>query len=1046
MSSVNQPGSTIQQRVQTALGRWRGTLASSDRELFEAFVQHALMRLQGPFMAQHHPTQVLRHLERAFEFALNRQEDEVKVSVRGGDTKGVIAMSLMPDQPFIVDTIRLFFRRHDADYWGGFHLVIHAQRDENGRLISVGGEGISESVVLLEADVGELIYDLPGAAQKLSENLALASAMVADFRQMTRAIERAGEKFETAADRSPERAAPWQETAAFLQWLLRENFVFMGVEQGSSEGTDDKLGIQTLDSRFYNDARGVWPTPHASANIQVRKGMCESPVHRAGRIDEIMVRLPAQWDDRILLIRGMFTYRAVTQPSRNVPILRRLLANILTHSDSKPGSFRYKGIANVFDSLPTEFLFTATEDAISQMVQLVFESEQQQEVGVTYLMLGPQSAFSLIAMPKSQFSDEMRRDLQEEIVNTVQATYSDHGLFVGRYETVLLYYYLTGVTEQGPEALQDLSERIRALATPWIAQLWQSLSNRFDAATADRLADTYGSAFPPDWVRTTPSERAVQDILILESLGGRRTPSADVYATRSGQLMLRLYEPVDLYLTEVLPVLDNFGLVVHDAYATDVHSRGGHLRMDSFRLAPLDAKKSEDLLACRSVLIDAIEAVFADEVETDNLNSLVLRAGLTWKEVDVIRGYQRYMRQLHLKVAQTRVQELLLAKFELVSHLIALFRARFDPDLEGDREVHMQAASDLVDDHLRRIRTHDEDLVFGTLASLIRGTLRTNFYREDKPFHYLSFKFDCQNMKEFAGARHKYEIYVHNKDVEGVHIRFGPVSRGGLRWSDRDDFRTEILGLASTQQKKNVVIVPEGSKGGFRLRNPPANRDERRAEGDRCYETLIRGMLDLTDNAVGGHTEHPLRVVCHDGMDPYLVVAADKGTAHLSDTANRISRSYGYWLDDAFASGGSNGYDHKKVGITARGAWVLVRRHFAEAGIDPYSTSFTCAGVGDMGGDVFGNGLIETPHTRLLAAFNHMHIFLDPDPNPEASFAERSRLFKVAGRAAGWDNYNTDILSEGGGIFDRSEKTIPLSPQVQAMLGLEQDEAPPDLI
>lgn len=1046
MSSVHSASSDVRNRIVAALGRWRGSLQTDERELFERFVSHAIDRLRGPYLALHHPTQVLRHLEMAYAFARERAPDQVKVDVRAGESKGVIAMSAMPDQPFIVDTIRLFFRRNEADYWGGFNVIITTRRDEKGRLIDCGCEGgEAESIVLLEADSGDLTGDLSDASSRLLENLNHARAMVGDFRPMTRLVERTIEKFEVGADRNPEHASRWQESASFLRWLLNENFIFMGADIVEGDKVEDSLGIQTLHGRFHNRHTGEWPPAHQDATIQVRKGVQESPVHRSGRIDEILVALPEKWEGTAIFIRGMFTYRAVTQPSRHVPILRRILAKILSDSDSSPGSFRYKGIANVFDSLPTEFLFTATEDAIIQMVDLVFESEQQQEVGVTFLRLGHQSAFCLVAMPKSQFSDELRRDLQKEIIGGVEATYSDHGLFVGRYDTVLLYYYLTGVSHLDETELVELSQRIRALATPWSARLWQTLDDRFDEATADRLAETWGNAFPEDYIRHTTAERTLQDILILEGLSSRREPRADLFVA-DDTLTLRMYEPVDIYLTDILPVLDHFGLVVIDSYPTDVRPRGGLLRLDTFRLAPLDGLDRQTMLDRKRFLIEALEAVFAGHVETDPLDALVLRAGISWREVDVIRSYLGYMRQLQINVAATRAREILLSKPELVAALVGYFRARFEPDLPGDRNKAMSDAWEASDEHLRKIHAHDQDVVLGTLAQLMQATLRTNFYRKDREHHYLSFKFDVQNSRAHSGYTHLYEIFVHSKDLEGVHIRFGPVARGGLRWSDRDDFRTEVLGLATTQQKKNVVIVPEGSKGGFYLRNPSQDGRERRAEADHHYKTFIRGMLDVTDNAVGGDQTRPPRVVCHDGFDPYLVVAADKGTAHLSDTANGISQAYGFWLDDAFASGGSNGYDHKKVGITARGAWVLARRHFAEMGRNPYEEPFTVAGIGDLGGDVFGNGLTETPHARLLAAFNHLKIFLDPNPDTAVAAAERQRLFDLGGRDGGWHNYNTDLISEGGGIFDRSAKTIPLSPQVQEMLDLDMDEAPPTLV
>jgi glutamate dehydrogenase len=1046
MSSINTSSQAIRERIQAALGRWRGSISGADRELFEGFVALALDRIRGPYLGQHHPTQVLRHLEIAFEFARKRDGGAIKVALRPGDTKGLLALSNMSDQPFIVDSIRLFFRRHDAEYWGGFNLVLPIQRDASGVLIGVGTpNGAAESIVLVEADRGTLRGDLDAAAVKLSENLELARAMVDDFRMMTRSVERAVERFQVAADRDPEHAGPWRETAAFLQWLLHENFVFMGTESLVGGVVEDKHGIQTRTGRFYNGAGGDWPAPHMEATVNVRKGVCESPVHRAGRIDEILVRMPGQWDDQALFIRGMFTYRAVTQPSRNVPILRRILGSILSKSDATPGSFRYKGIANVFDSLPTEFLFTATVESIERMVELVFEAETQQEVGVTFLRLGPESAFCLVAMPKQQFSDELRRDLQREIARSIQASYSDHGVFVGRYETVLVHFYLTGVDDLTDELLSQLSARVRECATPWINRLWNALIARFDERTADGLADRYSAAFPGAWVRTHSAERTVTDIVNIEALGDRTNPSADLWLD-GDHVTLRLYEPIDIYLTDILPVLNNFGLVVIDSYPAEVEPRGGHLRIDTFRLAETAALPRDALLARRDLLVEAIEAVFAGSVETDQLDALVVGAGLSWRHVDMIRGYVRYLRQLQVKVVPTRIREILLGRTRLVADLASLFVARFDPDLAGDRVAAVARACDAVEDQLRKIRAHDEDLIFGSLYALINATLRTNFYRTDRVYPYLSFKFDVQNSKAHPGASHRYEIYVHSKDVEGVHFRFGPVARGGLRWSDRDDYRTEVLGLATTQQKKNVVIVPEGSKGGFYLRNPSADRARLRQEADELYKVFIRGLLDITDNAVGGEPTRPPRVVCHDGMDPYLVVAADKGTAHLSDTANAISQAYGFWLGDAFASGGSNGYDHKKVGITARGAWVLVRRHFAEMGRDPYAEPFTVAGIGDLGGDVFGNGLIETPFARLVAAFNHLHIFLDPNPDAQASHEERLRMFRLGGREAGWDRYDLTKISEGGGVFDRSAKTIPLSPQVRALLDLDLDEASPDQV
>ena len=1028
-------------RIRNSLPQWSEQLGA-DAELFRSFVENTLNRIRGPYLAQHHPAEVLRALHQALLFSMNREAGQVKVVLRPRATKGFTVFTGMVDQPFIVDTVRLFLRRGEADYVSGINLVFPAVRDEAGHLVSIGeGEGaVMESVVMLEADGGSLLDDVAQSEGVLRGNLEFARAMVQDFGEQLELVERYTAKFERLAVSRPDQADALRETAAFLNWLLSENFVFMGIDTG-----DTHLGIQRLHA-FQGASDGHWPEAHMGSTVRVRKSHQESPVHRSGRIDELLISVPRTGaDDQYLFIRGMFTYRAITQASRNVPILRQVLANILQSQSAAPGSFQYKGIANVFDSLPTEYLFTSGVTAIHEMVDLVFDSEQQQDASVHVQMTSNDTAFVLVALPKGQFSDDLRADFEVDITGTLKATYSDHGLFVGRFDIVLMHYFLTGVVHPGDDQLHELKERLRQRATPWNARLWQALAEQYPESVADRLVETYANGFPKAWVRAASTDRLLRDVDRLESLSPSRPVAADLWADDdSSSLLLRIYQAEDLYLTQLMPVLNNFGLTVIDSQAVDVKARGGTLHIDDFRIYH-EGIDNHTLLQRAPVLLEAMEAILSRRVSDTDLNALVISAGLTWEEVDVVRGLIGYFHQINRKVSKRRAAEILTQHPEMCARLVDFFHAKHDPDRDQDRKKDMKVARDRVEDELRKILTHDADLVFSVLTNLLDASLRTNFYRTDRKEHYLSFKFSSRDIKDIGALPPKYEIYVHHREVEGIHLRFGPVARGGLRWSDRDDYRTEILGLVTTQQVKNVVIVPVGSKGGFYLKHADPDWGKRRAQADHFYKTFIRGLLDLTDNRTPDGIVPPPRVVRHDGDDPYLVVAADKGTAHLSDTANGISRDYGFWLDDAFASGGSNGYDHKAVGITARGGWVLARRHFAEMGIDPYSEEFTVIGVGDMGGDVFGNGLIETPHARLLAAFNHLHIFLDPDPDTAASYAERKRLFE-AGRGGEWANYDKSIISEGGGVFSRTVKSVPLSPQAQEMLGLEADEADPDTV
>jgi glutamate dehydrogenase len=493
-----------------------------------------------------------------------------------------------------------------------------------------------------------------------------------------------------------------------------------------------------------------------------------------------------------------------------------------------------------------------------------------------------------------------------------------------------------------------------------------------------------------------------------------------------------------------MPVIDNFGLVISDQWSVSVHPRGSRLgAIDVFRVSGAPGLAREELLDRAANLVAGLDAVFRKDITSDPFNKLLLRANLQWAQADLVRGYIGYAKQLRLHHPIPRIQEILLKQAGTVRAIIDLFAAKFDPDLPGDRSAAIAQADAAVHDRLRAIRTADEDTVLRFLYNLVEATLRTNFFRSDRVAHYISVKCDHAKIRVMPMPRLMVEVYVHHREMEGVHLRGGPIARGGIRFSDRADFRTEILGLVTTQMVKNVVIVPEGSKGGFYIKYTIDDPAERRRKGDELYQFLMRGLLDVTDNIVEGKVVRPPRVVAHDGDDPYLVVAADKGTAHLSDTANRISLSYGFWLGDAFASGGSNGYDHKVVGITARGGWVLVKRHFREMGMDADKDPFTCIGIGDCGGDVFGNGVIETKVMQLRAAFNHLHIFLDPSPDMERSYAERRRLFD---EVKGWEHYDKALLSPGGGVYDRKAKSVTLSPEAVAMLGAPQAEMTPDAV
>jgi glutamate dehydrogenase len=1010
--------------------------AGAAGDLFRSFVEALGKQLRAPFTSTRSPAEALAAAAALWP-ALQRRADPAPVVLDSGE--GALT-TWMPDQAFIVDTGRLALHQRGHVYEGGFNVIIPMGRDADGQLVRVGDPtDNAESIVRIELSGGDaeakaaLITDLAG-------RLALAQHVANDFTKMTALVDSFAKQMARRADAPAD--ADLHETAELLSWLLADNFVFMGAISG-----DERLGVARPELAGRWDTAGLERWTAAQALVTVRKGQDESPLHRSGRLDEIRAQLPAANGEpaRTLTLQGLFTYRAITRPSRHVPILRRMFSTILQRSELRTGSFRYKGLGNAFDALPTEFLFTADADQVSALLDQVLEAESEQDVRA-HVVPGRDGAsmFALVAVPRERWSDALRARIHERLVATTGATSVDHGDYSGRFQTLLAHYYLTGTRPLAPAEAEALQSALEDLSSSWQDRVWKALKARHGEQEADRLLLDYGSAFSELTMARTSPERAAADIGHIEKLRAGSRIELELYTEGGSRPRLRIYQAHDIILSDILPVLDQFGVRVVDQDADVVRPPGGaHYTVDTFRLAETVGLTDAQVVERAPLLIEGLRAVFEDKMGRDGLNSVLLRAGIPWQAVDLLRAYNGYARQLGLRMLVSRVQELLLAQPELVRRLWLTFDARFNPDLGGEPSARGAAEAEACNELIVQLTDHDQDRLFRTLFNLIESTIRTNFYRTDRTEHYISFKVLASKVKMMPEPRLKYEIYVHHREVEGIHLRGADIARGGIRWSDREDYRREILDLATTQMVKNVIIVPEGAKGGFYIRHNPGDGREQRQRADRLYQVLVRGMLDVTDNYTPTGIARPPRVVAHDKTDPYLVVAADKGTAHLSDTANRISRGYGFWLDDAFASGGSNGYDHKKVGITARGGWMTVRRLLAEVGIDPRHQTFSCVGVGDPSGDVLGNGVIEHDTMRLLGCFNHVHIFIDPDPDPKASFAERRRLFD---EVKGWDHYDPSKISAGGGVFSRRAKSIPLSPQIKAMLGVLADELPPEVV
>ncbi|MFQ5513595.1 MAG: NAD-glutamate dehydrogenase domain-containing protein [Myxococcota bacterium] len=996
---------------------------------------------------------------------------EIQVEVRGpgGAEEGHGRITLlMADQPFIVDTFRLTLRRLGLREIFLLHAVLAVERSDDGCFVPVGeGPRTGPRQAYVYAEIGGLedADERGRVLDSFRETFERTRNVVSDHGVMVEALRAHIDEF-TVQDRNEETDAPSGiDAASFLEWLSDDNFVFFGYRY--YRVSRDEVGWEVRlkpgsglgywrgpgRSRFDRPLRGEAIPAVIRSRLGDRrriffdKSRTPSTIHREGRLDSVTIKSFGPNGELRGFGRfvGLLTYKAIRSRGSEVPILRLRRDRILTALRVESGSHTHKAAIEAYDSLPIEFLFPFDLEDVSRTVQRIVLALENPEVAVC-LVPDPlnDSFFVSVVLPRPLYDEDLRHDLRKLLVESYGVTYLDNRTSFLDDEVALIHFFCNCAEELDLERLQSLETEIRERATRWEDRFEAALLERFPAPRAYRLAEDYGEAFPKEYRLVTLAEDAAEDVALLERLrSGESTLELrlSMDAEEAGVCFsrLRVYRSERPYLTDLLPVLGHFGLRVIDAKLTEIALPGlGSLWSVSFRMESLapDSAIHDELDVS---VVDGLHAALSGRVEDDPLNRLVLKAGLSWQEVDVIRAYLDYARQLGAAPGRRLVAGVLARWPAATRELIALFRARFDPDLDADRPALQERARVGLARLREAIPTSDEDRVFGLLEDLIESTLRTSFFaRPLDDGGELAFKLDPRRIQVMPSPRPHAEIFVHSPKLAGVHLRGGRIARGGLRWSDRrQDFRSEILGLMKTQMTKNGLIVPSGAKGGFVLKRAPRDVAEARQEADRLYAHFIEALLGLTDNIVGDEIVPPERVVRHDDDDPYLVVAADKGTGHLSDVANGVVARRGFWLGDAFASGGSDGYDHKKEGITARGAWVCVKRHFLEMGIDVEREVFSMIGIGDMAGDVFGNGLLLARRARLLAAFNHEHIFLDPDPDPETAWHERKRLFELP--RSSWLDYDAKKISPGGGVFERSARAIPLTDPLRGLLDVEDE-------
>lgn len=1038
--------SRLSQAIFEALAAYQSKRPETDSRQLQALVNEVLATVDARDLRRTPPQRLLGILEDSLATLAKRSLGQVKVSVRREGDVAVIE-SVMRDQPFLVSTVQATLAAEGFEVRSFLNAVIRVRREPDGSLQEIG-RGPAESLIRVEVVAEE---NCQGIGARLESRLIAAAAMVADFETMLAVIRSEAAQYAKASQGQSGRAGTiLRETEALLHWVCDEHCVILSVESFGPGCTADEptrsLGISRV-RRISHDSSAVRAAMRGEGRLaRFARSTDESLVHRAGKPGHFLV---THLDDEgqpegCLIIDVLFSYKGVHAPPEEVPVIRLALRDLLAERQLSVASDRGKKLTNAFNSLPMEFLFSQDRDVIWQLTDQILRAEVEGGSDVhIQIDEAHRSAFVVVALPRTQFSEELRQQVQSKILNQLGGTYADYGVYLDRYDNAIIHFFVTGADELRTVETDELRSEVLSMARGWPERLREAVEMvASDPSQVAELMAIYEPAFDEEHQRRGSIQRIAADIVCVESLRAGGDIDCDLYVSEFGEhpgsLNLRLFAREPLSLTEELPVIANFGFHLIDMYSRDI--KLPHLSpidMDNFRL-DVRPERVGPILGRRAAIIHALTEVFSRRAGDDDLNRLIVLSSLTVREVDILRAYVAHLKQLAVPFSAKLVRQTLVDYPRVAESLVAWLSARFDPGIRGDALIH--ATDEALARELRSVTDYTADRVLAAFSALLQATRRTNAFVADRgkgePF---AFKVATGELTFGPTPRPYREIWVFHPDFSGVHLRGGRVARGGLRFSDRPgDFRTEIHGLMATQMVKNVLIVPMGAKGGFVLRNAPTTRDALRAAGDATYEQFIQALLSVTDNIVDGKVVRPPGIIpFSEGDDPYLVVAADKGTAHLSDTANRISVANGFWLGDAFASGGSHGYDHKKTGITARGAWEVSKRSFRELGIEPEVDTISAVGVGDMSGDVFGNGMLRSRTIRLIAAFNHMHIFVDPDPVPETSFEERKRLFDLP--RSTWADYSADVLSPGGGIFDRQSKVVELSQRACQVLGLNPE-------
>jgi glutamate dehydrogenase len=1012
------------------------------------------------------------------EFGAQRRRGEVLLRIFNANEKEhgytssfTFVEMINDDMPFLVDSVAAALNRQNLAVHITVHPIISVNRLNGGKLVAVTNpddpDAYSESFIrfaVSRTTDEKAIKALRKAIVKTLRDVRLA---VRDWGEMRQRMRETRDLIENG----PIGVDPLlrKETQALLDWMVDEHFTFLGYR----EYTLSKRGKQTYLNVVDGSGLGILSSKSSSAKeieltaemqrlarsrdwLILTKANSRSTVHRSAFLDYVGVKIYDEEGNPIGERRfiGLLTSIAYSESPRNIPLLRHKVRKIFERAHVEEVGHRGKALLHIIETYPREELFQSSIQDLTRTTVGILNLQDRLRVRLFLRRDAFRRFFScLVFVPKEKYTTAIRRKIEALLLDAFGGVSTDSAVQISESALARVHIIVRTPDSKRPRiSINKIERKLEQLLVTWSEKLSCELLASFGTDEGEKLFQSYGTIFSAGYqADTTPAEACGDIRTINDMLSNGIERSVDLYSADDVEpgdmrfIVYSLHHPIAL--SDALPILEEMGSAVYTERPYEATLQSGEsFWIQDFNLRH-ESGASVDVEAVSDRFEECFMAVLNGDAENDGLNRLIVSAELNWRQVALLRCYAKHILQLRLPFSQSYMEDVLVAHSHLAHALVRQFELQFDPSVaKSRRKRELQDVCAKVKRGLSKARNVDEDRILAAFAGGIDATLRSNYFQtvDGKPKNYISIKLDPARLPEVPLPRPKYEIFVYSPEVEGVHLRGGDIARGGLRWSDRrEDFRTEVLGLMKAQVVKNTVIVPTGAKGGFFPKRAPV--DDRKAifaNGVHCYKQFIRGLLDITDNVVDDEVVTPEGVIRRDGDDPYLVVAADKGTASFSDIANGLSAEYGFWLDDAFASGGSAGYDHKVMGITARGAWEAVKRHFHEQGLNTQSDPFTVVGIGDMSGDVFGNGMLLSKTIKLVAAFNHRRIFLDPDPDMAASYKERLRLFRKAGST--WDDYNEKLISKGGGVFSRQAKTIRISNEARKILKIEDKSLQPD--